>query len=72
MNQVGSAGLTVTLLLVSSIIFGASIANITSDELTEEEANLFNYAEQITEQTSEEITTYLQTPVEESSPFYLS
>jgi len=65
MNEMGSTGTTATLLIISSIIFGAAIISATSSEITEEtsdEGNLLNYAQQITDETSDEITTYLQTP----------
>lgn len=64
MNTRGSSTIPVSFLLISSVLIGASVYNFTSTEINEEnpdENNLIHYANQIINETVDEITTYLQT-----------
>jgi len=64
MDNAGTTGITITMLLISSVVMGATIFNVTSNE-TEgniSENDLAELAQQLTDDTVDEITTYLKTP----------
>jgi len=64
MDNAGSTGITITMLLISSVFIGATffnvISNVAEDNISEND--LAELAQQLTFDTVDEITTYLETP----------
>ena len=64
MDNAGSAGITITMLLISSVFMGATIFNVTSNETEDNlsENDLAELAQQVADETVDKITSYLETP----------
>ena len=64
MDNAGSTGIAITMLLISSVFIGATVFNVTSNETDDNisENDLADLAQQVTDDTVDEITTYLETP----------
>lgn len=63
MDNMGSTGIAVILILLSSAAFGTAIVSVTSNGLDNNpsEDDLAQLATQITDETADKITTYIQT-----------
>ena len=63
MDNVGSTSIALILLLVGSAVFGATVVSVTSDGVNNEptENDLTQSLLKITDETSDKITTYIQT-----------